>query len=182
MARLRPAKCYRRIKGPAYTRTAKKVAKKAFITGVPGSKIKIFDLGDKKNGMKHPYMVSILSKEEKQLRHNQLEAMRIAVNRILSNKLGKQGYYLKIRIYPHHVLREHSLATGAGADRFSSGMAKAFGKPIGRAARVKPNQKLASIFVPESGLAVAKLAMTRAGHKLSARTRIVVEHNPHAAK
>lgn len=178
MARLRPAKCHRRIKGPAYTRTAKKVAKKAFITGVPGSKIHIFDLGDKQNGPKHPFMVSLVSTEQKQLRHNQLEAMRVVLNRYLSKKLGKMGYYLKVRVHPHHVLREHSLATGAGADRFSSGMAKAFGKPVGRAARVKSNQKIASIFVPESGVAAAKTAVSRAKHKLSAKSRIVVEPNP----
>jgi len=154
------------------------VAKKAYITGVPGSKIRIFDLGDKRDGPKHPFMISLVSLESKQLRHNQLEAMRVVMNRYLSKKLGKQGYYLKIRIHPHHILREHSLATGAGADRFSSGMAKAFGKPVGRAARVKPNQKLASVFVPETGVSAAKAAVNRARHKISSKCKILVEPNP----
>ncbi len=178
MARLRPAKCHRELKGPAYTRTAKKVAKKAFITGVPGSKIKVFDLGDREHGQENSHMVSLVSLEDSQLRHNQLEAMRIAVNRYLVRRLGQKGYYLKIRIFPHHVLREHSLATGAGADRFSSGMAKAFGKPAGRAARVSKKQKLASAWVPKSSVPVAKKAMDQARHKVSPKCTVVVEKNP----
>ncbi|MBI4170413.1 MAG: 50S ribosomal protein L16, partial [Candidatus Aenigmarchaeota archaeon] len=31
------------------------------------------------------------------------------------------------------MLRENALATGAGADRFQSGMRQSFGKPVGTA-------------------------------------------------
>ena len=47
------------------------------------------------------------------------------------------GYFFQLRIYPHHILRENPLAAGAGADRMSTGMKCAFGKPISVAARVK---------------------------------------------
>ncbi|MBT4114464.1 hypothetical protein HOE41_02430, partial [Candidatus Woesearchaeota archaeon] len=44
MAKLRAANAYRRIKR-AYTRTSK-YKKKAFIKGIPGTKIHLYDMGD----------------------------------------------------------------------------------------------------------------------------------------
>lgn len=169
---LRPAKCYRDVKQHAYTRTAKKVMKKAFITGVPGSRIHSFDMGNPSGS--YEIEVSLVIQEPKQLRHNQLEAARVASNQYLSRNI-KEGYYLKIRTYPHHVLREHALAAGAGADRFSSGMAKAFGKPVGVAARVKKGQKIISVFTSRANLALAKEALRRAKMKLSGKHRTIVE-------
>jgi len=45
-------------------------------------------------------------------------------------------------MYPHHILRENKMLTGAGADRMQTGMSRAFGKSMGRAALVKPGQTL----------------------------------------
>ncbi len=171
---LRPARCYRNVTQQAYTRTARKVMKKAFITGVPGSKIHIFNMGNIHG--EYDLELALVSGELKQLRHNCLEAMRIAINQVLS-KTTKGGYYFKVRLYPHHVLRENPLASGAGADRFQSGMAKAFGKPIGRAARIKPGQKLCSVYIKKDDLNIAKKALKRGMMKLPGKFRIVTNED-----
>jgi len=54
-------------------------------------------------------------------------------------------------------------------------MRRAFGKPIGRAARVEPNQEIIVVQVDESGLEIAKEALRRAEAKLPTPCRIVVE-------
>lgn len=171
---LRPARCYREITQHPYTRSAKKVMKKAFITGVPGSKIHSFTMGNLKKEYK--IEVSLVAQEPKQLRHNALEAMRIAANQLIS-RLTKDDYFMKVRVYPHHVMRENALAAGAGADRFSSGMAHCFGKPIGRAARVKKGQKVCSLFVNPENTNYAKKAIKRGRMKLSGTYSILVEES-----
>ncbi len=175
---LRPAKCYREVTGPAYTRTAVRVMKKAYVRGVPGSKIRIFDMGNKSK-REWKLQISLIIKEPKQLRHNQLEAARMAVNRQLVKKIGQSNFYFKIRVYPFHVLRENPLATGAGADRVQQGMRRAFGKPIGTAARVKAGQKVMSVFIDsEKFIPAAKYALKLAKNKLSGDYSIIVEQGP----
>jgi large subunit ribosomal protein L10e len=88
---------------------------------------------------------------------------------------GKDNFHLKLRTYPHHVIRENKQATGAGADRVSSGMRMAFGKAVGTAARVEAGQKLFTLGIPLSYLNHAKVALTRAGHKLPTPIQIVVD-------
>ena len=81
---------------------------------------------------------------------------------------------MKVKVYPHHILREHALASGAGADRFSSGMAHSFGKPVGVAARVKKNQVLFQVEVDKQNLPLAKQALERASKKLPCSCTIQV--------
>ena len=102
--------------------------------GVPGSQVIHYDMGDKANNS-FPIKVSLLAGEKCQIRHTALEAARITANRHLTADTGKMGFYMKLRVYPHEVLRENKQATGAGADRVSSGMRGAFGKNVGTAAR-----------------------------------------------
>ena len=66
------------------------------------------------------------------------------------------------------------MAAGAGADRVSSGMRESFGKPIGKAARVKKGQLIMSVSVPEAKIDVAKEALRKANAKIPAKTRISV--------
>ncbi len=164
----KPAKVYRIPKNRAYTR-------KEYIKAIPASKITIFDMGDVKNPDRFPVQVSLIAKEEGQITHNALEAARVAANRYLQKMLGRNGYYLKIRIYPHIILREHKMATGAGADRISDGMRLAFGKPVGLAARVSPNQKIMSVRVMPDNFNVAKEALRRAKNKISVVCGITID-------
>ncbi len=163
---LRPARAYRHFSGPAYTR-------REFIKGVPGIRVTFFDMGNPKGDF--PVEMSLISQEAGQIRHNAFEAARIAANRLLEVNAGKDNYHLKLRVYPHQVLRENPMAVGAGADRISDGMQRAFGRPIGTAARVSAGQKLITVRITKEFALIAKEALRRASLKLSLPARIVVE-------
>jgi len=141
--------------------------------GVPGSKIALFDMGNLSKDF--PVSLSLVAKEACQIRHNALEAARIFANRYLVKEVGRKNFHLKIRLYPHHVLRENKIASGAGADRVSSGMRHAFGKAVGTAARVKPGQRILSVGVEEQNFDDAKEALRRASYKLPTPCRVVID-------
>ena len=168
----KPNVMYRQGKGPAYTRHE-------YMGGIPASRISQFDLGNKQDtGLTRE--VTITVKESCQVRHTALEAARISCNRYVSNRLGSQNYHLKVRVYPHHVLRENKQATGAGADRVSQGMRKAFGKNVGTAARLHHGQKIMSVFCTAAGVKHAKRGLWKAGQKLPSPIEITVtEFTPH---
>ena len=115
MAR-KPASMYRQVKGMAYTR-------RKFMGGVPNNRIQQYDMGNLT--AEFPVTLHLKVKNRVQIRHTSLEAGRIAANRLLSKDAGVANYHMKVRVYPHIVLRENKLATGAGADRVSSGMRQA---------------------------------------------------------
>ncbi len=163
---LRRAHCYR-WDSPAYTRVSNNPAD-SFVTGIPGIKVTRFDMGDPNGDFE--VRVDLVSNEDIQLRHNALEASRQTCIRHLEKTLGKKGFYYKIRVYPHHIMRENKMATGAGADRVQSGMRDSFGKPVGKAARVKEDQIIMSVSVLKDGVDVAKEALRRANAKLPGKT------------
>jgi large subunit ribosomal protein L10e len=132
-----------------------------------------FDMGNPKGDF--PVVISLISQETGQIRHNALEAARVAANRVLEVQAGKDNYHFKLRVYPHQVLRENPTAAGAGADRISDGMRQAFGRPIGTAARVSAGQNLMTVRTTQEFAHVAKEALRRASLKLSVPSRIVVE-------
>ena len=167
MVGLRPGRCYKKLER-AYTRKSKYKAK-AFIKAVPAVKIVKFDMGDLKK--KFPREVNLISKEALQLRQNAVESSRLIINRILMKDLNK-NYHLKIRIYPHHVLRENKMLTGAGADRMQSGMQKAFGKPVAIASRIKKGQTIFSAYVDEKDVNIAKEALKKAIPRLPCKCAI----------
>ncbi len=169
---LRPARCYRKPKRP-YTRTARKRVGKALVKGVPDPRIRIFDMGNPKRDYK--YEVELVAGQSVQIRHNALEATRIFLNKKLDREIGKDNYWLKIRKYPHHVLRENALLTGAGADRLQTGMKHAFGRPIGRAARVKEGDIVISVkLVTKKAAEKARRIMKKVTPKLPLDYRIEV--------
>ena len=102
--------------------------RKDYIRKIPASKIVQYDMGNLSED--YPLEISLAVKDHTHLTHNALEAARIASNRYLQRQCGKLGYRLKIRVYPHHIVRENPMATGAGADRVQSGMRGAFGKAV----------------------------------------------------
>ena len=68
---------------------------------------------------------------------------------------------MKLLVYPHNVIREHKMASGAGADRVSRGMSLAFGKPISVAARLKPKQHVFMIKTSSANKQIAVDAMKK---------------------
>lgn len=162
MAKLRKGAAYRSIQN-AYTRKSK-YRKKSFVRSIPTNKVVKFDMGDLKADF--PVQFLLRSKQDVQLRHNCLESARKTALKLLETKLGKQGFKLKIRVYPHHILRENSLASGAGADRMSTGMKAAFGKAVGIAARVFTGQPVIEVAVKTEHKQEGILALKRAYKKL----------------
>lgn len=157
---LRPGHCYSYRKKRAYSRLAVKVHRKNFIGAAPGLKTRQFNMGNPLKDFSH--ILDLTVTKRVQIRDNAFESLRISINRFLVNKVGKEGFFMKIRVYPHNILRENKQAQGAGADRISKGMSHSFGKPIGRAARVRPGQKIVSVLVDEENVEVAKMALKRA--------------------
>ncbi|MEM2454818.1 MAG: 50S ribosomal protein L16 [Candidatus Bathyarchaeia archaeon] len=159
------ARNYREVKGMAYTRIE-------YVNSIPQPKITKYTLG--KPSETYTYQVSLVANERVQIRHNALEAARIATNRYLQKMLGEK-FFMRVMPIPHVILRENKMIFGAKAERLQKGMRRAFGKPVSRAARVEPNQEIIVVRVDESGLEIAKEALRRAAAKLPAICRIVIE-------
>jgi len=162
MARIRKFSAYRAVEPRPYTRISK-FKDVNFIKASPHINIVNFDMGNLRK--KFAYQVDLVSKSALQIRHQAMESARMTCNRFLETNLGKNGYFLKIRFYPFHILRENPLAAGAGADRMSTGMKHSFGKPIGRAAQIKEGQALFTLKVNKQSLEIAKKALKRASYK-----------------
>ncbi len=169
MVGLRKFKCYRRTKRP-YTRKSK-YKKKGYIKAVPTIKIVKFNMGDQKK--KFTNKLSLLSKDKVQIRHNALESCRLVVNRLLNKKLGN-NYYMQVIVYPHHILRENKMLTGAGADRMQSGMQKSFGKAVSIAAQVKKGQAIFSVDIDKDNIEIAKEALKKAIPRLPCKCSVEV--------
>jgi len=169
---LRPAKCYR-WDSPAYTRISNNPSD-SFITGIPVSKISHFDMGNLSG--KFNTEISVVAETPIQIRHNALEAARIVVTQTMDKDPGTNNYRFKVRVYPHHVMRENVMATGAGADRVQEGMRNSFGKPFGRAARITSGQIVMSVYINEDEdlLKRVKTVLRTAIKKLPSSMKIVV--------
>lgn len=162
----KPASMYRYVRSMATTR-------REYMGGVPLSRITQFVTGNKSTTF--PVQLSLTANEKCQLRHNSLEAARISATKTLEKYIGSTNFRLHIRVYPHIVIRENKQATGAGADRVSQGMRRAYGKPVGTAARVKMNQILMTIDTTPQFYTPARQALRKAGMKLSTPCTIHIE-------
>jgi large subunit ribosomal protein L10e len=159
-------KNYRSIRGQAYTR-------KEYIHGSPLSRLSKYTMGDTK--ARFEQRAELISLKDVQIRHNALEAARVAANKVLFDKLGEKGYCLRIQVYPHQVLRENKMMAFAGADRLQEGMRKSFGQPTGTAARVRTNQVIMVADVNANGTEVAKHALLQGSKKLPTLCRVEVK-------
>ena len=141
---------YRQPKGQPYTRGK-------YIHGSPPPKISKFMMGDLKSNFE--YRVSLVAQGPVQIRHNALEAARVSANKVLFDVLGEVGYKIHLKVYPHVILRENRMIATAGADRLQEGMRRSFGKPSGRAARIKTGQSILDIYVNSNALTTAREAL-----------------------
>jgi len=162
---LRPARCYKELKKPPYTR-------KEYIDGVPPPKITKFVMGNPHGD--YEIKVELVSLENAQIRHNALEAARVMAHKYLSKNVGEEKYLFIVRQYPHHVLRENKMMAFAGADRLQEGMRQAFGKPIGTAARVKMGSVIAEVRVNKNAFEHVKEALRRFASKIGIRYTLKV--------
>ncbi len=169
---VRPARCYRRIKGPSYTR-------EEYIHGAPMIQIPKFEMGVTSSSGRVGFAASakLVAEERGQIRMQSLEAARQMAYKYLSKYVGDSNYYFKLVVVPHHVLRENRMLAMAGADRLQEGMRLAFGSPAGRAARVREGQAIFYVEFKPEHVAEVREALRRAASKLPLPTRIVIESN-----
>jgi large subunit ribosomal protein L10e len=164
----RPARCYRVCGGKPWP-------KSRYNRGVPDSKIRAYDIGTKKAHYSElPYCVHMVSKENEQIGSEAMEAARIAANKVLNKVAKKEGFHIRTRMHPYHVLRINKMLSCAGADRLQTGMRGAFGKPYSKCARIAINQIMVSIRVKPELLATAKKALLYASRKFPGRQIIQV--------
>jgi large subunit ribosomal protein L10e len=145
---------------------------KKFAPGAPNPKVARFTTG--KFSDDYDYKLQLVSLGRVQIRHNALESARVAASKKLT-PVGEEAFYLRVITYPHLVTRENKMIATAGADRLQEGMRKAFGKPIGLAARVDIGTAVLELSVKAENLDKAKAAMTAASAKLPMRTKTVVQ-------
>ena len=141
------ARNYRDIRGMLYTR-------EEYIHGAPQPRITKFTMG--RYSEDYDVEVHLKAKQRVLIRDRALESLRVNVNRQLQKRVGGNNYYFIIQVYPHHVLRENKMMTGAGADRLQEGMRRAFGKPVGRAAKLEPGQTVLRVLTYKNYIDVIK--------------------------
>jgi large subunit ribosomal protein L10e len=159
------ARNYRPVKGQAYTR-------KKFAKGFPPPKITKFTMGDTKANFE--IEATLVALKRAQIRHVALEAARVATHRVLMDKLIND-FFMQVHPYPHIILRENKMIFGAHADRLQQGMRRSFGKAIGTAARIEPDQPLITVRVKANAVETAKESLKRGSAKLPIPCRVVVE-------
>ncbi len=155
---------YRKGNGQPY-------ARKEYIKGKPQTKIAKYQGGKAGD---YDYCVQILINEKIQIRHMAIESYRLAANKQVEKFAGETGYFSRLRIFPHVLLRENKMIATAGADRLQEGMRRAFGKAVSLAARVKQGQCIMEINVNKEHLEQTKKAMRNACVKLPGTPTIKV--------
>jgi large subunit ribosomal protein L10e len=162
-----PARCVRFQKNKPYI-------KSRYCRGVPDAKIRIFDCGAKKVPVdQFPFVAHLVSDEKEQLTACALEAARVACNKYLTKTTGKEGYHIRCRAHPFHVIRQNKMLSCAGADRLSSGMRGSYGKPMEMAARISIGQVIFSVRAKDTNAPHVIEALRRAKFKFPGRQKIM---------
>lgn len=169
MAKLKKGVAYRKMERP-YTRYSK-FRNKAFIRTTPSMKLVRFDMGNLQK--EFDTQIDLILKAGIQVRQESIESARQAANRYFEKYVGKTNYHMKIRVYPFHILRENPLAQGAGADRFSTGMAHPFGKVVGRAAQIKYGKPIFTVFTSKDYIKQVTTGLEKGSNKLPCKCQII---------
>jgi large subunit ribosomal protein L10e len=172
MANLRKGRCYSKPTR-AYTRKSK-VKSKSYIKAPPANKIVRYDMGNLKGSFDHT--INLISNQDIQIRHNAIESARLVVFRRLQ-KIGNNNFFFKLKAYPHQILRENKMLSGARADRLQTGMSHAFGKSVGLAAMVKSGNTILMVNVNKEFLKQATEAVKLAIPRLPAKCLIEIKKN-----
>jgi large subunit ribosomal protein L10e len=143
--------------------------RREYISGKPQLKIAKFSSGQPKSD--YDYKVELLMNEKLQIRHNALESARLAANKTMATA-GDMSFFSRLTVYPHVILRENKMIATAGADRLQEGMRRAFGKAMGLAARVRPQQSIYEAYVMKTNLDLAKRGLKVAASKLGCPTEV----------
>ena len=148
-----------------------KKPRKNYVRAMPRTSLIVFNMGNAKGA--YDLELRLTPETPIQLRSNALESARQVANKHLEREIANE-YMFKVLVYPHNVIREHKMATGAGADRISRGMSQAFGRPVSVAARIREGQPIFVIRTMKANRAVAVAAFKRAASKLSGTYKVKV--------
>lgn len=102
-----------------------------------------------------------------------MEAARVACNKYLIKTTGKEGYHIRTRAHPYHVIRQNKMLSCAGADRLSSGMRGSYGKPMEMAARISIGDAIISVRAKDVNAPHVIEALRRAKFKFPGRQKIM---------
>jgi len=169
---IRPAKSLRDADKVAWTRYSRSKPRRSYIKAMPHEDLHQFRMGEMKGDF--DTVIHLVSEEDIIVRDNAIESARQTANKYVETHMAG-AYYLIVRVFPHHVIRENKMISGAGADRLQKGMRCSFGRPTDRAARLCVGTELFTIYTYSSNVEHVKKAFTRAKRKLSGRYDLIVE-------
>lgn len=173
---MRRASAYSRKHVVPFTRGSKK-KQRAYVKAIPPSKLVKLYMGDMKSyeDGKFPYVLTLVTDHDVQIRQNALEACRQFIHKKLSVAF-KEQYFFKIIPYTHHIQRENKMLTGAGADRMQKGMQLSFGKTIAKAAILRKNAGIFIVALPtQKATSFARHVIKQIKSKLPCATRILFD-------
>jgi large subunit ribosomal protein L10e len=169
---IRPAKTIRGMDKLPWTRYSRSKPRKSYIKAMPHADLHQFRMGTMKDD--YDMVVSLVAEEPIIIRDNAIESARQTSNKHLEGAMVG-NYYFLVKSYPHHIIRENKMISGAGADRLQKGMRRSFGRPTDRAARLKVGTELFKVYTYKANLGDVKKAFGKAKRKLSGTFKVVVE-------
>jgi large subunit ribosomal protein L10e len=178
MATTRKALAYSKRKPVINTRRSKR-QQKSYIKTVPPQKIVKFNMGNIKKFEEGKYKikVTVSTTHNVQIRDFALEAVRQSLHKDMTKLLTQKNYFLRCNCYPHNILRNNRVYSGASkGERVQTGMKKSFGSSEGRAAILKRGRPIFSLyFNGEEHLPDVRKSFKKITPKLPCKTRVVVE-------
>jgi len=166
---IRPARTIRDMDKLPWTRYSKSKPRKSYIKAMPHADLHQFRMGTMKDD--YDLEVHLVSQEPVIIRDNAIESARQTANKVLEGTLAG-NYFFQVVTFPHHVIRENKMISGAGADRLQKGMRQSYGRPTDKAARINARKRLFSVYTYKANLENVKKAFGRAKRKLSGTFKI----------
>ncbi len=169
---IRPGRAVRDADKLPWTRFSRSKPRRSYIKAMPHPDLHQFRMGAMKDDF--DTVVHLVSQKPIIIRDNAIESARQTTNKFIEAHMPG-AYYFVVNVFPHHVIRENKMISGAGADRLQKGMRASFGRPTDRAARLATGTKLYTLYTYAANAEHAKTAFTRATRKLSGSYKIVIE-------
>ena len=175
MANKRPWHCYSKWTRRPFQHKRSSNHRREYARGGAQSKIVRFWGGSKETPWEDfDLVIGLKVKNQSQISSNTLEAIRITINGVLTRKLGRQNYRLRIRPKPFQKFRENRMLAFAGADRVQSGMRNSFGRSTGVCARVRAGQIIVDVGISLRNLPLVRDRLRVANMKISSPCQTVV--------
>lgn len=147
MVNARKASAYSK-KIPVTNTRKSKLLQKSYVKTIPPQKVVKFNIGNIKKFDAGEFKIkaTISAGEPIQIRDMALEAVRQGLNKDLTD-LFQTNFFMRVNVYPHNILRNNRVFSGASkGERVQTGMSKGFGSSEGRAAVVRMNQPIFTIY------------------------------------